>query len=159
MLTTKNTSSRNLLFAYATWWLGYVVLQSLVLCYSLGLSISLSIKDSLLTNSLLALAAYAMINLIRFYQPRQILRVIDSIGIALISMYLMKWIAKYLIEDASYLNFLDQSFIIRSFFAWIMISLFSSTASLWFYLREQQEIENRKSASEKLAREAELSRL
>jgi two-component sensor histidine kinase len=159
MLITKNLSGRNLIVAYSTWWLGYVVVQSLLLYYSIGLSAARSIEDSLLTNVLLALAAYTMINIIRFYQPRQVLRVIDSIGLAIVSMFMMRWIGKFIIDDPVYHEFLDESFVVRTLFAWIMISLFAATASLWFYLSEQQEAENRKAVSEKLAREAELSRL
>jgi two-component system, LytTR family, sensor kinase len=65
-----------------------------------------------------------------------------------------------IIDDTrEYEHFLDQSFPLRTVFAWLTISLFTATAWLWFTFRDQQEIENRRNANEKLAREAELSRL
>jgi two-component system LytT family sensor kinase len=156
----KNLSNRELFYSYGTWWLSYTVLQSWVLIYSFDIDLELAIKDALLTNTLLLMAAYAMVNLIRFYQPRQLLRLIDSIGLALVAMFIMQWLAKAMItEDPEYIHFLERSFMIRTFFGWMMISLFSASASLWFYVREQQEIEGRRVDSEKLAREAELSSL
>ena len=160
LLMPGKYSGKSLILSYSTWWLGYIALQTLVLYYSFELSLQLSLIDAVLTNTILALAAYAMVNLIRFYQPRQVLRLIDSIGIAILSMILMQWLARLMMPDElGYHGFLEKAIFVRCFFAWIMISLFSASASLWFYLREQQEIENRKSVSEKLSREAELSRL
>src|SRR5687768_3704474 len=138
---SKNVAGKNLIVSYAVWWLGYVLSQTLALYYSFGFSLKLSLTDALLTNTILGLAAYTMINLIRFYQPRMILRLIDSIGMAILSMFIMQWLAKFLITDnPDYLIFLQKSFIIRCFFAWIMISLFAASASLWFYIRDQQEM-------------------
>src|SRR5687768_15186232 len=128
---SKNSSVRQLVVSFGIWWLGYVILQTLALYYSFGFSLSLSLADAILTNTLLALASYAMVNLIRFYQPRQLLRLIDSIGMAILSMFIMQWLAKLLINDSpEYLIFLQKSFIIRCFFAWIMISLFAASAAL-----------------------------
>jgi two-component system LytT family sensor kinase len=156
----KSVSYRDLVYSYGIWWFIYTVLQSFVLYYSLDIQLAIAIKDALVTNTLLLIASYAMVNLIRFYQPRQVLRVIDSIGLAIVSMLIMRWLAPYVIsEDATYLEFVEKSFIVRTFFGWIMISLFAASASLWFYIREQQEGEDRKMSSEKLAKEAELATL
>jgi two-component system LytT family sensor kinase len=155
----KSISGRNVAWLAATWCM-YVVIQAVILNYSLGLAPVIAIEDAVLTNLLVAVAAYAMINLIRFYQPGKFLRLVDSIGLAVIAMFIMKWLAGYFsIGDAEYQIFLERSMTVRCLFAWIMISLFAASASLWFYLRTQQETENRRITSEKLAREAELSRL
>ena len=160
MLTTKNLSKRNLLYVYATWWLGYTAVQSLVLYHSFQLDLNLSIYDAVLTNVVLATSAYAMINIVRVYQPTQSLRVVYSIGLAVIAIFIMQWLASITLNGyVGYEEFLNRSFIIRCFFAWIMISLFSTSASLWYYLSEQRELDQRKAMSEKLAREAELSKL
>jgi LytS/YehU family sensor histidine kinase len=101
-----------------------------------------------------------MINLIRAYQPRRFLRLIDSIGIAVFAMYFMHCIAEnYFSNEPVYLEFLKQSFLTRCFFGWMVVSLFASSAALWFTLREHREREQRQSDHEKLAREAELTRL
>lgn len=159
-MITKNLSSRNVIASYATWWICWTVLQSLVLYYTVGLSLSISIKDALLTNFLLGFSGYAMINIMRFYQPRQILRLIYSISIAVICVWLIQWLATVLISDElNYTNFFSESFFIRCLFAWLMISLVAASAWLWFYIQEQQEIDERKTSNEKLVREAELSKL
>jgi two-component system, LytTR family, sensor kinase len=156
----QKITAKSLLFASATWWCGYVIAQTCILHLSFAMPLSLSIQDALLTNVLLGLASYAMINLIRFYQPRQFLRLIDSIGIAILTMWAMQWLAEtFISNDQDYMTFLDQSFVLRCFFGWMMISLFATSASLWFYLRDQQESDRRVSDNEKLAREAELARL
>ncbi len=49
--------------------------------------------------------------------------------------------------------------IVRGLFSWLMISIITIVSWIWYYLREQQEIETRKINMEKLAREAELSSL
>jgi two-component system LytT family sensor kinase len=159
-LMTKKITGRSLLLAFGSSWLGYGILQSLILVFSIGLDPFIAIKDSLVTNSLLGMSAYTMINLIRVYQPRQMLRLIDSIGLAVVAMFIMKWLAPYLVDDsAAYLDFVQKSMMIRCFFAWMLISLFAASAALWFYVSEQQEMESRRATSENLAREAELSRL
>lgn len=63
------------------------------------------------------------------------------------------------VDDNLYLSFVEKSIFIRGLYSWLMITLVSALSWLWFSLREQQEIENRKLATEKLAKEAELSRL
>jgi LytS/YehU family sensor histidine kinase len=62
-------------------------------------------------------------------------------------------------EELAYLEFLDQSAFVRGLFAWLMIMLISVMSWMWFFMREQQEAESRKADTEKLAREAELSKL
>jgi two-component system, LytTR family, sensor kinase len=159
-LDLKTIRYRDLLGAFAAFWVFWAVVQALVVYHSFGLDLKAVIQDSLLTSAMLALASYAMVNILRFYQPRQFLRVIYSIGIAFISMLVMKWLATYVITDNKpYEVFLRQSFLIRTLFAWLIISLFTASAWLWFSFRDHQEVEDRKHANEKLAREAELSRL
>lgn len=159
LINNRNLNTRNLIASYVAWWAAYIVIQTVVLWQSFDLDPWLAFQDALLTNTTLALAGYTMINFIRSYQPRQLLRLIDSVGLAIASMLATTWLAKQIIDDQSYHLFLDKSLVLRCFFAWIMISLFAASASLWFQLREQREIDARKAASEKLAKDAELARL
>jgi two-component system, LytTR family, sensor kinase len=156
----QKITARSLLFTSAMWWLGYVIVQSSILHLSFSLPLWLSVKDALLTNVLLGLASYAMINLIKFYQPRQFLRLIDSIGMAILTIWVTQWLAEIFVSnDETYLRFLNQSFVVRCLFGWMVISLFATSASLWFYLRDQHENDKRVADNEKLVREAELTRL
>jgi two-component system, LytTR family, sensor kinase len=160
VLTTRNISKRNLIIAYAIWWLGYTLIQSLVLSYTFNLSTTLALYDSLITNAIVGASAYAIVNIIRFYQPGQMLRLGYSLGLSVIGTFIFHLLVEELFEDNfSYISFADQSLFIRCFFIWIMISLFSASAALWYYMRDQQDIDNRKVLSEKLARQAELQTL
>jgi two-component system LytT family sensor kinase len=159
-MQSEKTTYRYFIGTYIGWWLCWTILQTLVLYHTIGLSLSISIKDALLTNVFITLAGYAMINIMRFYQPGQLLRIIYSIGLSIISIVIVQWLATlYLSEDQAYLEILNRSIFIRCLFAWLMISLIAIMSWLWFYIREQQEIQERKTVMENLAREAELSKL
>jgi LytS/YehU family sensor histidine kinase len=62
-------------------------------------------------------------------------------------------------ETETYVTFLDRSLFIRGLYIWLMVTLVSVLSWLWFSIREQQEADSRKADMEKLAKEAELSRL
>lgn len=159
-MTPKYFSYRNVLITYLTWWVCWAGLQALALYYTAGLDLTLSIKDAILTNTLLALAGQGMIKGMQFYQPGQTSRLIYSIGISIICVFAMRWLAlQFLSDDIAYVELWDKSMLIRCMFAWLMLSLIITIGWVWFYVREQQEIENRKTITEKLAREAELSKL
>jgi two-component system LytT family sensor kinase len=159
-MAIQTVSQRSFLISNTIWWLCWVGLQTLVLRHTAGLSWELSVKDAALNNALLAFAEIATFNILRFYQPKQTLRLIYSIGLALLCVKLMMVLAPYLVtDDSNYLDFLAQSLFIRGVFAWLLITLMSVMIWLWFSMREQQESENRKVTTEKLAREAELATL
>jgi two-component system, LytTR family, sensor kinase len=160
MTVQQNFSSRNFIIGYVLWWLCWIVIQAIVLYYSIGLDWKLAIKDATLNNILLALAGLAMFNILRFYQPGQSFRLISSIGLAILSIKAMQWTAGFIVTtDPDYIIFLERSLLVRGLFAWIMISLLAAMSWLWFYIQEQRENENRKLTTEKLAREAELASL
>jgi two-component system, LytTR family, sensor kinase len=119
-----------------------------------------ALNDAIITNIILALAGYVMISSMRFYHPQQILRLAWSIGLAVGCVFLIRWVAlQSLSHEAGYVEFMEKSMILRGLFSWLMISIITIISWMWFYLRDQQEIENRKVDTEKLAREAELSKL
>lgn len=139
--------------------LGWIILQALALRFSIDLSWVQAITDAVVTNVLLAAAGYTMMSMMRFYHPRQIIRLILSIGLALMSVFIMRLILRQVIPDEGYQVFLERSVFIRSLYAWLMIGLISAAIWVWFYIKDQQETEQRKATTEKLAREAELSTL
>lgn len=138
---------------------GWIILQALALRFSIELTWSQAITDAVVTNVLLAGAGYTMMSMMRFYQPRQALRLVLSIALAAVSVYIMRFVLRQIIPDDSYQVFLEKSVFIRSLYAWLMIGLISAAIWLWFYIKDQQEMEQRKTNTEKLAREAELSTL
>jgi two-component system, LytTR family, sensor kinase len=159
-LEIKPIKYRDVIVGLSVSWLSWTLLQTLAIHFSLGLELGHAFSDTLLTNVVLGIATYAMINVMRFYQPSRLLRLIYSTGLALISTMVIHWLAPLLIRvDPAYETFLHQSFLIRALFSWLVIGLVTSSAWLWFSLRDQQEVESRKAANEKMSREAELSKL
>jgi LytS/YehU family sensor histidine kinase len=80
--------------------------------------------------------------------------------LALLCIFAIKQLVPAALPDhPHYETFVDRSLFIRGLYSWLMITLVSAISWLWFTVREQQEIEKRNAATEKMAREAELSRL
>ncbi len=155
-----NFTFRKLAIGYGAWCLCWVVLQGLALHNTFGLSWSTAILDSLVTNLLIAASGYAMMSMMRFYQPRQVIRLGLSIGLTFLCVAILPYLTPLIINnDAAYSDFLERSLLIRGLYIWLMITLVSVLTWLWFSIREQQESDLRKMVTEKLAREAELSQL
>lgn len=150
----------SLILQNSLWWLCGVIVQTLILHYNAGFSWTTSAKDAITTNIVLALAAAETILVMRHYQPRQSLRFVYSIALATVCTLLINWLLNQWMEDEPvYLAFINQWGVARGVFSWLMISFISSLSWMWFTLKENEEILQRKSDAEKLAREAELTTL
>jgi two-component system LytT family sensor kinase len=136
------------------------VLQTLALQYTFGFGWPVSLADSAVTNFIIAIAGYDMIFVMKYYQPRQAIRIAMSIGLAVLCVFAIHHLTLLLVsETEEYLLFLNKSLFIRGLYIWLMIALVSTFTHLWFSVVERQEADNRNMAIEKMAREAELSRL
>lgn len=156
----QNLSYTKLGLAYLAWCACWVALQAFALHFTFDFEWKASFTDALITNVLIACAGYVMISMMRFYHPGQSVRLGISIALAVLCVVAMRQIVQLIVvSDALYLSFVEKSIFIRGLYSWLMITLVSALSWLWFSVREQQEIENRKLATEKLAKEAELSRL
>jgi two-component system, LytTR family, sensor kinase len=119
-----------------------------------------ALKDSAITYAVLGLAGFEMMVIMRHYQPRQSLRFIWSLGLAFCCTVFIKWVLiQVLADEPEYLEFVAQWIVVRGLFSWLLISFITAISWMWFYMKEQQEIQMRKADTEKLAREAELSTL
>ncbi|MEX1239544.1 MAG: histidine kinase, partial [Cyclobacteriaceae bacterium] len=153
-------SYRKLTYFFALWCGSWIVLQMLALQYTFGFGWRTSFVDAAVTNLIIAFAGYDMILVMKYYQPRQIIRIAMSIGLAFIAVFAIHHLTLLLINETNeYVVFLDKSLFIRGLYIWLMIALVSALTWVWFALLEHQESDNRTLAAEKLAREAELSRL
>jgi two-component system, LytTR family, sensor kinase len=156
----KGFSYSKLATAYLLWCISWVGLQAVALRFTFGLSWVISLSDAAITNFLIAIAGYSMVQMMRFYQPRQSIRLGMSIGLAILCVAAMRYLTPLMIENIDeYGLFLERSLFIRGLYSWLMITLVSALSWLWFSVREQQELDDRQATTEKLAREAELSRL
>ncbi|WP_299826351.1 histidine kinase [uncultured Pontibacter sp.] len=144
-------------------YLGWAILWSAVhavLLWLVGVGLSIAITDALLTNLLLVSGGYAMGTGLRYYQPsiKQGAYLFGwSMGMAGICILLFDYlIGKILKGESSYLAFVDATLPVRMVFAWLMVLLMVLLSWMWYYTQNRQLEESRKSATDKLAREAEL---
>jgi hypothetical protein len=159
-LVLKNYSYRKLALTYVIWCLCWVGLQGFALQNTFDFIWRLALLDAGITNLLLAIAGYSMISIMQFYQPGQAVRLVMSLIFTGICMFIFKQTMVGLeIQDATYYEFLNRSMVIRALYGWMMVSLISTVSWLWSSVKEQQEMEIRNASTEKLAREAELSRI
>ena len=136
------------------------MLQTLALEFTFGFGWAISLSDAAVTNVIIAIAGYDMILVMKYYQPRQIIRLAMSIALAVICVFAIHHLSLLIVnETPDYTAFLERALFIRTLYIWLMMTLVTALTGLWFTLREQQETESRTAAAEKLAREAELSRL
>jgi two-component sensor histidine kinase len=160
MAEIQRISYRKLIILYSLWCTSWVILQAYSITHTFGFDWNLTLTDAAITNVLIATCGYVMISMMRFYQPNQVVRLGLSIGLALLCVFAMKQLVPAALPDhPAYGIFVNRSLFIRGLYSWLMITLVSAISWLWFTIREQQEIEKRNAATEKMAREAELSRL
>jgi two-component system, LytTR family, sensor kinase len=118
------------------------------------------VKDAFVTSTLLGVACFVMINVMRVYQPAGYIRLIDSVGLAVLAAYTQKWLLPvFFADNMNYEIFFQQTFLVRCVLNWLLIGMVVSTTWLWSMMQEEQEVLDRKNESERLAREAELSKL
>lgn len=136
------------------------MLQTFALQWTFDHGWQTSLVDSAVTNLVIAIAGYDMILVMKYYRPRPVVRISMSIGLAVISVFAIHHIILFVVnETPAYRAFLDNSLVIRGLYVWLMVALVNALTGLWFTVLEYQEAENRSIVAEKLAREAELSRL
>jgi two-component system, LytTR family, sensor kinase len=159
-LSTQKFSYTKFLIQYVSWWTGWIALQTLVLYYTTDLDLTILFKDSLVTNAVLGLAGIELMIVMRHYQPRQFLRFVWSVVLAVGCTAIVRWILSgWMSDEPEYLRLLDQWIVVRAVFAWLLISFITVASWLWFSMMEQQELQLRQSDTETLAREAELTAL
>ena len=136
------------------------MLQTFALQWTFDHGWQTSLADSAVTNLVIAIAGYDMILVMKYYRPRPVVRISMSIGLAVISVFAIHHIILFVVnETPAYRAFLDNSLVIRGLYVWLMVALVNALTGLWFTVLEYQEAANRSLVAEKLAREAELSRL
>lgn len=156
----QRISYQKLIIVYGLWCTSWVILQAYATTHTFGFDWNLTLTDAAITNVMIAASGYVMISMMRFYQPTQVGRLVLSVGLAVLCVFAMnQLIPAVLPSHPEYELFVSRSLFIRALYCWLMITLVSVISWLWFSVTEQQEAEKRNAATEKLAREAELSRL
>lgn len=156
---SRSFSGRQLFIVYLAWWAVWLLLQTLALANT-GFELTLALKDAGITTVVLGLAGYVVISSMRYYHPRDIKRLAWSTGLALVCVFLIRWLSLQVnADETGYADFFEKTIIVRGLFCWLIVSIITIVSWIWFYVREQREIEERKISMEKMAREAELSSL
>ncbi len=109
------------------------------------------------------MAVLASILMYRFYQPgstNRIYRLVFAVAITSLYCFVIKFVLKFLFaHNTDYLVFLEQSMPVRFIFSLLTISFITVIYWLLNNILEQKENEKRKSDSEQLLKEAELTKL
>jgi len=140
----------------------WILVQTFIIHY-LGYSYPVSAIDSLTSNLLLAIIGVALYNMMQFYRPEKenvfylrIWVVLLTVFCALFSNWLLQKINS---TDIKYLEFLSLALPLRFAYNFLMVAFISMGIWMLFYFKNEQEISERKTEAENLAREAELTGL
>jgi two-component system, LytTR family, sensor kinase len=129
----------------------------------IGLSLQTALGDSSITNIFLGTGCFLMTNNLRFYLPRKhqyAILIVWSLSLSAFTTTAAYWVLRAVFSnDTAYILALNNSMTIRFWIAVLIISWVAIVSVLWYRQQESNEAEKRKSAAEKLAREAELYKL
>lgn len=148
--------------SYLGWWMVWMAAQAWVITQS-GFDWNTALLDAIVTQLVFAVGGYTINTSMHSYQPsvRNSLYVLGwSIALAGLCVFLQRWALLQLLNDqVGYIQFLENSLIIRGAFGWLMVTLVAILTWFWVYAADRRENEQRKDDATQLAREAELSNL
>jgi sensor histidine kinase YesM len=143
-------------------WLVWAAIHAYVL-YSLGVSWSLALPDSAISNFLLCAACVLISNTLQYYLPKKerywyILTL--SVFIAAAVWLLVKYLLQLLTgADAVYQRILHHSFAIRYCIMFLITAFMAVISVLWYTFEEKEKETQRENETARLSREAELFKL
>ncbi len=160
------SSRKNLIIAGIVFWAVISIVYSVVLIgilQNFNLTGSQVLVDAIINNILVTATCILILNNMRYYLPRHekywyILTI--SLALTCISYFTAKGILWMIFNsDAHYVQSFSQSNGIRFGISFLLIGCFSMMSLLYYTQEEQQTMNERKTDSERLSREAELSTL
>lgn len=137
------------------------VVQAQVLLW-MGMTFRFSLIDSVVSNSLLAMACVAVSTGLRYYFPQQnriLYFILWCLALAGLWLLVTRWSLSFFLKDRSELDFLRQSLPFRFSMGFLLIGWMAMITVLWHQQQQQKEDEQRKADAEKLNRDAELFKL
>jgi len=143
-------------------WLVMMADNAMVLNF-FGLPWEAAFIDSAIANTLLLFACLLVMNTLRYYLPKgkQYINIFSiCIFLTIIWLLISKWLLKISLGHyPGYTDLLHHSLSIRFSIAFLLLGCITMISILWYNQQEQKEMDERKTDSEKLAREAELFKL
>jgi len=136
-------------------------LQFAVMLYY-SISIRESWMDASVTSSVVVLAGYVMISIVKYFRPsarNAIVVLVSALALAALSGTVLYSLLKMLPSGPAYLTWLDDTLLVRLVFIWLMIIIAGINGWLFSYVKEYQQNELREKETGQLMREAELSGL
>ncbi|HWK07681.1 MAG TPA: histidine kinase [Puia sp.] len=153
------------LLIFISWWLIWALLQTMLLV-GFDLPFGIALSDSLVSNTLLALACGFISNNLQYYLPKKerywyILFV--SLGLSGLILLACKGILVPLLSektgDNSYALFFSRSWPVRFDIIFLQMGCMTILSVLWYSSEEEQQNLQRKADAERLSKEAELFKL
>lgn len=143
-------------------WLAWCIIQTGLLIYY-GLLWPYALADAIPSTTLLGFACMLAANNLSFYHPirnKYVFWLVLSGALTLFWILIVHGLLEYVYRSNPHgLSLLKLSLPIRFFFGFIMIGGTAAMSLLWYSIEEQDDLNLREQASEKLAREAELFKL
>ena len=134
-----------------------------VLYFFFNFSWQISLADSIISNSYLAIGCIIISNMLGFYQPKNekllyvlLVTLVISAAVVVASKYSLTFL---FVNETSYISFLDLSDVFKSAVSFICLAWCALANILWYRLEEQSEMQARMLATQNLAKEAELNKL
>ena len=162
-MSASPLSARRFLLSLGGGWLAIVIAQFLLLT-DLDFPFQFAMLDSLISNTLLLLAAFLILNITKYYLPTTTYQYIGVIAACAVACGLWVWIIDSFLKiffshSQVYLSFLHNSLVVRYSFAFLMLVIVTIASVLRHNWIEQKKIDKRKSDAERLSKEAELFKL
>ncbi len=156
----NSISNKSIYISYIIWWGTWILVQAFVINH-LGWPYAVAFVDSLVSNITLAAVGLAIFNTLRFYQPQKENYAFLRLMVLLVSLFaavIINWLVKLTTYDnVEYQIKLAETFPIRFCYTFLMVSFISLLNWVWYYFKSEQEREERKNTTEKMAKETELA--
>jgi sensor histidine kinase YesM len=149
-------------YLFALWWGLWTILHTVVLT-SAGYTLHTAVVDSAISNGFLAGVVSLQTISLHYYIPQKnayVNLVALCIVMSLLWLFGSRLILQAVLEgQKGYEHFFSQTLIIRGAVGFLLTSHMALVAVLFYTLKDQQEMDKRKSEAEGLARDAELNNL
>ena len=156
-------ATKKFVFSLVFGWIVLVLVQAFFLSFYFGFQMRVVVINSVLSNFLLLLASLLILNITRYYLPStyQYSSVIAScLLITGLWLFVSNTFLKiFLGDNEAYASFLRTSLVVRAGVAFLVLTIVTIAAILWYNWLEKQKVEQRRTDADRLSREAELFKL